>query len=196
MVKRIFVISQPQVIDTVGGAITVFTDFCNILADNGYDVTGMCFTDKKGQPKKLQENVKFVNLRYYNNSKTFSEGLNAYGKKYHPDLFIFFFPSYYREACLLPEFDSVPRILMFHSRPDAYILYGENYEKLKPFYKNTIAQILFPSYFDILPDFIRKSKVVCIPNWLRLPKKSINNEIEHKKSYIYLVWTSIKGLNF
>ena len=195
MVKRIFVISQDSVTYGVGGAITVFFELCNMLADNGYDVTGMCFADANMRPIKLNQNVKFVNLKYAVPNVSYAPALNEYSRHNRPEWFIFFFPYLYAEADLAPEFDETPRIFMFHSRPDVY-LRKKTIQALKSAYKNTVTQILFSGFVHLLPDFIRKEKVVCIPNGVDLPNNIVNTEIEkHKIIYLSRVDEN-KGVEF
>lgn len=195
MVKRIFVVSQSSVIDGTGGAITVFYEFCNMLAANGYEVTGMCYADAEGRPPKLNAEVKFVNLKHTETGFSYARSLNEYARQNRPDLFVFFFADLYAKADLAPEFDDVPRILMFHSRPDVY-LRKSTIKALKSGYKNTIAQILFPSFKQLLPSFTQKGKVVCIPNGVNLPDNIVNQEDE-KRKIIYLSRVDEnKGLEF
>ena len=195
MAKRIFVISQAEVVNVVGGAITVFCEFCNMLTANGYDVTGMCFANENKRPAKLNDTVKFVNLKYTESGFSYARSLNEYARQNCPDLFVFFFPVLYAEADLAPEFDDVPRILMFHSRPDVY-LRKSTIKTLQSGYKNTIAQILFPSFKQLLPSFTQQGKVVCIPNGVDLPDNTVNQENEkHKIIYLSRVDEN-KGVEF
>ncbi len=195
MAKRIFVISQAEVVDKVGGAITVFYEFCNMLTANGYDVTGMCYANANTRPAKLDRDVKFVNLKFATEEFSYELALNEYARQNRPDLFVFFFPDLYAGAYLAPEFDDIPRILMFHSRPDVY-LRKKTIQAMKSAYKNTVTQILFPGFVHLLPDFIRKEKVVCIPNGVDLPNNIVNTEIEkHKIIYLSRVDEN-KGVEF
>ncbi len=195
MAKRIFVVSQAEVVDRVGGAITVFYEFCNMLAANGYDVTGMCYADADIRPAKLNRDVKFVNLKFAATGLSYEQALNEYAKQNRPDLFVFFFADLYAEANLAPEFDDIPRILMFHSRPDVY-LRKSTIKALKSGYKNTIAQILFPSFKQLLPDCVRQGKVVCFPNGVDLSDNTVNQENEkHKIIYLSRVDEN-KGVEF
>ena len=52
-------------------------------------------------------------------------------------------------------------------------------------YVNTVSQILFPSYYNLLPDFIKSSPVVCIPNPTKTEREFVNIKLEQKK-IIYL----------
>ena len=53
--KKIFVITQPEVVDTVGGAITVFINFCNLLAKNNYEVYGICYSEKENRQPRVSD---------------------------------------------------------------------------------------------------------------------------------------------
>ena len=195
MAKRIFVISQAEVVDKVGGAITVFYEFCNMLTANGYDVTGMCYANANTRPAKLDRDVKFVNLKFATEEFSYESALNEYARQNRPDLFVFFFPDLYAGAYLAPEFDDIPRILMFHSRPDVYLC-KKTLKALKTVYINTIAQILFSSFKQLLPDFIQQGKVICIPNGVDLSDNTVNQENEkHKIIYLSRVDEN-KGVEF
>ncbi len=186
MKKKICIVTQPEVIDTVGGAITSFICISNLLAEN-YEVCGVCYSPKNGNPPSLSDNVKFVNLyNYYENTFSFSSAINSFIGNYKPDLIMFFFPYLYVQAQLLEKYNSIPRILLFRSRPDIYFAVNKNTEQLENLYTNTISQILFPSYFALLPEYIKKdNKVVCIPNPTKKSIKFIDSNIE-KKKIIYL----------
>ncbi len=196
MQKHIFVISQAEVVDTVGGAITVFIEFCNMLVANDYAVTGLCYADENSRPQNLDEKVTFQNLRYYKQSPSLCEGLNAYAQEHKPDMFIFFFFDLYAQANLLPQFDAVPRILMYHMRPDIFDLWYNHSPKQSAAYKNTITQVLFPSHKKLLPEYIRNDPVVVIPNGITLPTQHCNPALEHKKIVYLSRLDKYKGVEF
>ena len=197
--KIIFIISQKEVVDTVGGAITVFTNYCNKFADNGYEVYAICSNKLNGFPQNLNSKVKFINLFYEYEGQSFSEGMNNLAKDKKPDLFIFFFNFLYENANLNTEFDNIPRILMIHSRPDIYFAeYNDKKtEKIRTLYKNVIIQLLFDSYFDLLPKFLKNKKVITIPNGVILPEKHADVEVTERKKIVYLSRIDkAKGLEF
>jgi len=194
--KTIFILTQQEATTTVGGAITIFVNMCNLLQNNGYKVYGICSNPIDGKPRNLDNNVEFINLYYKFPNKSFSEAVNLLAQKENPSLFIFFFPHIYIASNLNKEFDEIPRILMLHSRPDFYFNSEQIMLDLKKQYKNTTAQILFDSYKNLLPDYIKNNKIITIPNGVSITNKSINTDIEHRK-IIYLsridCW---KGLEF
>ena len=119
--KKIFIIIQKEVVDTIGGTITLFVDYCNLFFKNGYDIYGLFWADKSTKPKGLNENIKYINLKEINIANlNFSNAINYLAKKENPDLFIYFFPQDYAKSKLNKKFDNIPRILMFHGRPDFY----------------------------------------------------------------------------
>ena len=61
--NKIIVVSQPEITDSVGGAITVFKNPCNMLSAGGYEVTAVCSADNTLRPANLSDKVKFVNLK-------------------------------------------------------------------------------------------------------------------------------------
>ena len=196
--RKIFVITQPDVVDTVGGAISVFINFCNMLADNNYEVVGICYNKKQGCPQKLNDKVNFVNLAYYyDEDLSFEESINKFVAENTPDLLVFFFHYLYINANLTSKFDSIPRILMFHSRPDFYFEFIKgSANNLKRLYKNTVAQVLFPTYKSLLPDFIKTDKVVCIPNSVPVQQKTVDTSKENKKIIYLSRIDNCKGLEF
>lgn len=196
--KKIFIVMQKEVVDTIGGTITIFVDYCNILFDKGYDVWGIFWANKSTKPKNLNKNIKYINLKYIKeNIKTFSEAINYLAKNEKPDLFLYFSPSYYAQSKLNDNFNSIPRILMFHGRPDYYFKMEKNLEKkLKKHYKNTISQILFPSYINLLPKFIDKKNVYHIPNPSDVDENKIDVNAEKKKIIFLSRIAPCKGIDF
>ena len=196
--KKIFIIMQKEIVNTVGGTITIFIDYCNMLQENGYDVYGIFYSDITNRPSKLNKNVKFINLK---NIKTqhqnFSEAINLLAKEEMPNLFIYFFPSLYVDSKLNNTFDKIPKIIMFHGRPDFYFATSKNLLKnFKPLCKNIIAQILLPSYINLLPKFIRNDKVYYIPNPATSTQEKINPSIEKKKIIFLSRIAPCKGIEF
>lgn len=193
--KKIFIVTQPEVVDTIGGAITVFVDFCNMLQSNGYDVTGFCYAEPNNRPQNLSDECKFVNLNHYFPHKSYKEAINTYFEQDKPDLIIFFFKFLYDKACLSKNFDNIPRILMFHSRPDIY----DTDTRTNPSqtYTNTTIQILFESYKDLLlPATTQGNPVISIPNYAKQQSVIADLKVE-KKKIIYLSRVDrLKGLEF
>ena len=184
MVKKVFIITQDAVVNTTGGAITSFINISNFLSEK-YDVYGICYTKEKGEPN-LNQNVKFINLYdYYSGLNNFSSAINRFIKENRPDIILFFFAYLYVDANLAEEFNNIPRILLFRSRPDFYFAVHKNTKNLKDLYINTISQILFPSYYKLLPDYIKDKQVICIPNPTKSVLEYVDTNIEHKK-IIYL----------
>lgn len=194
--KKIFILIQKEVVNVVGGAITVFINFCNLLCQNGYEVHGICHNSIIGKPTGLDSNVIFINLYQKYDGLDYFRSINKYIKENSPNLLIFFFPFLYADAHLKKDFDNIPRILMFHSRPDVYFINSGEKEKLKPQYKNTISQVLFESQINLLPDFIKSSKILVIPNSIIPAKKIINTDIEHKKIVYLSRVDPYKGIEF
>ena len=193
--KKIFIITQSQVVDTIGGAITIFFDFCNMLQKHKYDVTGLCYATKNHRPTLLNDKCKFVNLRYYYSNKTYSEAINQYLEDYKPDLLIFFFRDWLENASLNKINNSIPKILMFHSRPDVYCFWSNKIINPKD-YNNTTLQILFDSYKSLIPNELKSHNIITIPNYAKEQSVIADLSIE-KKKIIYLsridCW---KGLEF
>ena len=183
--NKIFLVIQPQVTNVIGGAITVFINLSNMLVKNGYDVYGICYNEILGKPSSLNEEVKFINLYEEYSDLNFSQAINKKTEEVSPNLIIFFFPFLYVDANLSEKFSNIPRILMFHSRPDIYFKFNDIKDELEPLYCNTTAQILFDSYKKFLPEFIKSENVITIPNGLKQQNKTINTNTEHKK-IIYL----------
>ena len=195
--KKIVIITQPEAVDTTGGAITSFINISDYLSTN-YSVKRVCYSTKEGKPK-VKDSVNFLNLyKYYQGVLDYSESLNKFIEEINPDLIIFFFPNLYAQANLNVKFNSIPRMLLFRSRPDFYFKYfSEIEDELKKQYINTTAQILFPSYKKLLPDFIKNGPVVYIANPTKQDLQYIDISKE-KKRIIYLsridsVW---KGHDF
>lgn len=196
--KKIFVVMQKEIVDTIGGTIVLFVDYCNMLNKKGYDVWGLFWADKSTKPDNLNKNIKYINLKYLKeNLNTFDKAINYLTEKEKPDLFLYFFPNHYAQSKLNNSFNSIPRILMFHGRADYYFNIEKNLEKkLKKYYKNTICQILFPSYINLLPEFINKDKIYHIPNPIDINNFKINTDIEKKKIIFLSRIAPCKGIDF
>ncbi|MBO6281461.1 MAG: glycosyltransferase [Alphaproteobacteria bacterium] len=194
--KNILVIAQADLINTVGGAMTIFNHLCNFLCKNNYNVKAVCFNSENitDRPKALDKNVEYVNL-YLINQESYSAAINAYLEKNKADLLIFFFPIFYVEAELSKKFNKIPRILMLHSRPDWYFQDKTILDKMKSAWtKNSVAQILFPSYYRLVPDFMKK--VTCIANYVTKSADTVT-DVQCRKKIVYLSKIDrYKGLQF
>ena len=180
---KIFIITQKEITDTTGGAITSFKNIADFLCEDN-EVYAICHARTKNIPK-LNNNIKFINLYNKYDELPYKYALNQFIKEEKPDVIMFFFPDLYANSYLSNEFDEIPRILLFRSRPDFYFFVHKSTKHLKKQYKNTIAQVLFPSYIELLPKYIKKQRVVCIPNPTRTNSEYTPNKTE-KKKIIYL----------
>lgn len=194
--KIVFVVTQPEYTNTVGGAISMFNIFCNMLVENNFKVFAIVSSQNKNRPSQLNKKIELINLRYKYKAMDFSQAINREIQENTPDLIIFFFAYLLAIANIDNKFNNIPKIVMFHSRPDFY--FENDRVLLKNFessYKNTTSQILFDSYRKMMPDFIKKSNLVTIPN---LTKCSSKNKLSKtKKRIIYLSRIdSYKGLEF
>lgn len=196
--KKICMITQPEVVNTVGGAITVFINLANMLQENGYDITAMCFALENNRPKNLSQDINFVNLNYFYNQKLdFSNAINKYLSEYSQDLLIFFFPNIYVNANLSKKLADIPTLLMFHSRPDVYFTYDRTLKnKLESSYKNAYSMVLLPSFVDLLPDFVKRNPVFVIGNSAFQQNYSKDNVVEYKKIIYLTRFDNFKGLEF
>ena len=167
--NKIILVGQPEVTCRVGGAISVFISMSNLFAANGYDICGLCYSETEGTPNGLNSGVRFVNLyNQYDDTTNYADAFQKFIKKENPDLIIFSFHYLYIDAKLGHEFDSIPRILMFQSRPDFYFEFVHHSEKhLKRLYRNTVAHVLMDSFKSMLPSYIRKGRVVTITNYVK-----------------------------
>ncbi len=196
--QKVLIMTLPQTADVTGGSISIFFELSNLLANNNYEITGACYGDSNNRPGKLDKKVEYINLfYYYSKEKKYSEAMNAYIDELKPDLIIFFFPYLLFDAKLDSKFNNIPKILMFHSRPDYYAAQDSNFiENLKKYSKNTVFQILLPSYRALLPKCIKKEDIVCIPNFVDTSKDKVNSMIEKKKiAYLSRV-DMFKGCEF
>lgn len=120
--NKIFLVGQAEVTSKVGGGITVFVNMCNLFAKNGYDIYGLCYSEINNTPYGLDPGIRFVNLyKQGNNTGRFADAFQEFVRNEKPDLIIFSFHHLYIDAKLGHEFDHIPRILMFQSRPTSIL---------------------------------------------------------------------------
>lgn len=194
---RILVVAQANIASTTGGSITVFFHFCRLLSDRGYDVTGSCFSEDPRRPTLLDDRVRFVNLHdRYGKKTTYEKAYNRFVGEWKPDLIVFFFPHYCLEMRLKRRFKHIPRIIMFHSRPDYLFSQLPDFaERLRPYYVNTCSQVLFESYRTLLPAYIQAGPVHVIANGItQLPKRPDARQ-EHKKIVYFSRVDRMKGVD-
>jgi len=121
--KNILFIMQNGCASAVGGSVIISFDIANLLYKNDYNVTCCYYSkDKNKKPEYLHNSIDLINLQ--NDFDDFSAGVNNLVEKTKPDLIIFVFPGLYFRARLDNKFSTIPRILMFHSRPDFYFAEG------------------------------------------------------------------------
>ena len=197
MKKTILVVTQPEVTHKVGGAISMFVFLTNLLAESGYEVCGVCNSTTEHRPAGLHPGVSFYNLFSVDHStEGFAPKMQNLIREKKPSCIIFFFHYLYIQAELGREFDAIPRILTFHSRPDFYFAFVPHSErKLRALYRNTTAQILFDSYKSLLPRFIRKGPVCTIPNPVLPVSQSHDTEHVSRKVVFLSRIDRCKGLD-
>ncbi|MBO6281137.1 MAG: glycosyltransferase [Alphaproteobacteria bacterium] len=193
--KKIIVVGLSKVATVTGGAITVFGDFCNAMAKD-FDVVACWYSSVNAYPQYLKEGITSANLYYKYKGFSFSQALNTLVDEEKADLVVFFFPHDYVNVKWTPKNEAIPKILMFHSRPDHYFQSEFVKNGLQEHYKNTIAQILLPSYYSLLPDYIKKSQVVCIPNTIKTENNPKDEKTEQKKMVYLSRIDSGKGHDF
>lgn len=195
--KKIVIFAQENLCRNTGGSITCTTNMANLLSGNGYDVKCVYYSNTDGTCEKLNDTVELINLYDKNNYTSFSKASNLFIEKYKPDLIIFFFPHLYVQAALNKKFENIPRILMFHSRPDWYFADDATLEEsLKRLYANTTSVILFDSYYNLLPEFIQQNKVITIPNAINQHKIDKDLDVEYKKIVFFSRIDPYKGIDF
>lgn len=197
MQSKILVVGQDNVATSTGGAITVFREFCYLLTRNGYRVTAMCHSKDNVVPQWTSqvENLSFVNTMH-KYGENFPNGINQFVMDEQPALIVFFFPGLYRAAHLSKEFNGIPRILMFHSRPDFYFEIEHGLKRrLKRYYVNTYAHVLLDSFVKLLPSYILKGPVRVIPNAVTIPAQMADYSVEHKKAVYYSRIDPCKGVD-
>lgn len=199
MPAKIIIIGQENLASTTGGTHTVFRHLCELLSRKGYSVLALCHSEDQAVPDWTQgkTNLRFVNSRLlYEGVKSFPVALNRLIGEECPELLIFFFPSQYRHAHLSREFAGIPRILMFHSRPDFYFARERRLKsRLGHYYVNTHTQILMESFRKLLPPYILQGPVSVIPNAVDIPETSARYDIEHKKAVYFSRIDPCKGVD-
>lgn len=195
--RRILVVGQANLASTTGGSITAFFHFCRLMAKMGYEVTGTCYGDDPRRPALLDERVRFVNLRlFYKDTSAYHRAFNRLVGEWNPDLIVFFFPHYCLEVRPKSRFKEIPRLIMFHSRPDYLFAQLKNFpERLRRYYTNTHSQVLLDSYRDLLPEYIRKGPVHVIANGIKPFPETINYRTEHKRIVYFSRIDRLKGLD-
>ena len=185
--SRIFIVAQPEVTNGVGGAIAVFVSMCNLFVKNGYDVYGLCYSKTEGTPKGFDSGVGFVNLYIQNHGIIgFADAFKQFTRTQKPDLIIFSFHYLYIDAKLGREFDDIPRILMFQSRPDYYFEYVHHSQKhLRRLYRNTVSHVLLDSFRKLLPGFIKRHRVVTIPNYAKQTDLAVDYSVQKNKCVFF-----------
>lgn len=185
MKKKILTVILNDVINTVGGAITAFYNFQNMLIENNYEVCGL-FSSKKSDKLYEKENgLKLFNFQNYD--------LKDVVKSESPDLIIFFYP---RDVLKTLEdnkiYENIPKILMNHTRPDFYVEYEMIKDKIKDF---KAVQVLLNSFKTMVKPYYN-GPVVEIGNEVPAFEEETNDKKENK-NIIYLsrvdVW---KGQEF
>jgi len=218
MSKKILIISQAEVIGVVGGAIKSFCILANSLAQSGYEVIAACYNSKDGKPYiKLDEKVKFINLYYLNTDnyqpkehkislaeKFFNNiflrqvvKLNAfeYSKKIEhlinqekPDMMICFFPHILFQCMYMKNY-SIPKVLLYRSRPDVYYKTITTPKINIPLIKLAskkadYAQVLFDSHKKTARKYV-KCSIDTISNYVEIPELQADLST-CKKTIIYL----------
>lgn len=187
--NKIFIITQPEITTTVGGAIKSCCNLCNLFAENGYIVYLICHNQQDGLPYiKLNEKVNFVNLYYLKNDtgvfNTMSNKFEYFTKQNTPDLMIFFFPHIMEQALKYDKFPEIPKILSYRSRPDFYFEYVSNDFEKNIIQHTTYNHVLYNSFIPIIKQF-SNSPAISIGNVVETPnqKADLPNE---KKKIVYL----------
>ncbi|MBR5934743.1 MAG: glycosyltransferase [Bacteroidaceae bacterium] len=195
--NKIILVGQPEVTSKVGGAISVFVCMCNLFAKNGYDTCGLCYSETDGMPKGMSSGTRFVNLyNHYNDTKGYTDAFQRFVRTENPDLIIFSFHYLYINAQLGREFDRIPRILMFQSRPDYYFEYVRHSEKhLKRIYRNAVSHVLMDSFKSLLPDFIKKGRIVTIPNYVKETDLTVDYSSQKNRCVFYSRIDRWKGVD-
>ena len=185
MKKKILVVILNDVIDTVGGAITSFNNFTNMLIENGYDVCAGFSKKKSDYTKGERENgLRLYNLKNINFEKVVKEE--------NPDLMIFYYPRDVLKTLKKETFKNIPKILMNHTRPDFYVEYELIKDKLKDF---NCVQVLFNSFEPMVKKYF-KGDIVTIPNEVNIVDIQREKDKEFK-NIIYLSRVDIwKGHEF
>ncbi len=185
MKKKILTVILNDVINTVGGAITAFYNFQNMLIENNYEVCGLFSSNKSDKLYTKENGLKLYNFQTYD--------LKDVVKSESPDLIIFFYP---RDVLKTLEdnkiYENIPKILMNHTRPDFYVEYEMIKDKIKDF---KAVQVLLDSFKTMVKPYYN-GPVVEIGNEVPAFEEE-NNDKKENKNIIYLsrvdVW---KGQDF
>lgn len=191
---RVLVVTQKEVLNGVGGAITMFKNFCSFLQDS-FEVKGICYA-----PNSSIESKDIIDNIYFScNKASYADCLNTYIDKFKPNLIVFFYNFLLFEADFTnrPDIQNIPKILMFHSRPDFYFAYFKDSEtRLKQQYQNVVSQIHYDEFWDLLPNFIKQNRVVSIPNFVSNHEYRADLTQEKKKIVFFSRIDCWKGLEF
>ena len=203
MKKKIFIISQDAVTTAVGGAIKSFVRFCNMFADNNYEVFGICYNKIDGAPYlKLNDNVHFINLYYLKTDNVLVENICSNKYKYltekeKPDLMIFFFPHLVHECLKKEKFLHIPKILSYRSRPDFYFEYliKNQISDIRNYI--TFCHVQMDSFVDIAKQFLNFNvPIVRIGNVVDNVDNFADLSIEKRKIVYLSSINEFKGQNF
>ncbi len=194
--KCILVVGQSNIASTVGGSVSVFHSFCRLLVEDGYYVIGCCHSEDPHRPIQLDDRVHFFNTRITYCCSDYSKAINRLVGECKPDLIVFFFPALYLEARLDPMYRLIPRLLMFHSRPDIYFAFYPSLSlRLRRYYINTHTQILFESFRLLLPTYIQKGPVHVVANGVTQFAQGIDYSVEKKKIVYFSRVDRYKGVD-
>ena len=195
--KKVFLITSGAVVEVVGGATSVFWNFSQFLSENGFHVTCLCYAEPTNIPEHAKS-VNFVNLKHFYKNYDFEKAINAYFDYNTPDLVIFFFPEICLQAKLSEKFNVIPKIQMFHSRPDFYFSRwrDEDKECFKRQYVNTASQVLMPSFVSLMPDYAQKGTFLINGNPVQQKTQKTFTEAEKKKIVFLSRIDQCKGLEF
>ena len=184
MKKKILTVILNDVINTVGGAVTAFYNFQNMLVENGYEACGL-FNSKKANKLYEKEN----GLKLYNFK---NHDLKIVVEKENPDLIIFFYPRDVLKTLKEDKsYENIPKILMNHTRPDFYVEYEMIKDKLQSF---KAVQVLFESFKPMIKPYYN-GPVVEIGN--EVPFFNNHDNQSENKNIIYLSRVDIwKGQEF
>lgn len=190
MNSKILIFMQDGCTNTTGGSIKISIELANFLLKNNFEVAVCCNkANSDNRPLNLSENITFFDI-----SKQVNASFDFILDTFMPDLIIFTMPSFYLKICTKYKVSNIPKILTFHSRPDFYFEYDTSADAMQKCYVNTVAQILFPSYYNLLPDFIKNGPVVQIPNYSNCITE-INTIKNNKIVYLSRI-DKLKGIDF
>lgn len=194
--KKIFILAQEEFSHRVGGAITITVFHANILKEYGYDVQIVYNSGISGRPDTLREDIPSINLfEEDGTTEGYAKKLQNKIRQEKPDLLIFAFAHLYANARLRKEFRSIPKLLFFHSRPDFYFRFQPWIKRIKRRYYNTVSSVLFDSYRNLLPEFIRKEEVITLPNPIKCNLKKSDISTERKRAVFLSRIDEFKGVD-